>query len=296
MHMLKIVEKTKLWFGISLALIAIGVIFFIVNKGLNMGVDFSGGTVVVIELGEVSKTADKADIDAIINKYSPGTPSRTVNETQIEIQSNQLDNEKANEMFKEIKEKYQLADTALVDVKHRDATIGEEIGYKALLALLVASVFMVLYIRLRFKDIKFGLAAIIALIHDVLITLSVYSVLRISVNASFVAAILTIVGYSINDTIVIFDRIRENSKKLRGKSASDIANTSVNESLKRSIYTSVTTLITIVAVYIFVPSVREFSLPIIVGILAGTYSSIFIASPLWVLFKDMSKKKKVATA
>lgn len=294
MHMLKIIEKTKLWFGISLTLIAIGVIFLIVNKGLNMGVDFSGGTVVVIELGEASKTANKADIDNIIGKYSPGTLSRTVNETQIEIQSNKLDNEKANTLFKEIKEKYNLDDKALVDVKHRDKTIGDEITRKALLALIVASVFMVIYIRLRFKDIKFGLAAIIALIHDVLITLSLYSVLKISINASFIAAILTIVGYSINDTIVIFDRIRENSKKLRGKTSAEIANISINDSIKRSINTSVTTLLTIAAVYVFVPSVREFSLPIIVGVIAGTYSSIFIASPLWVLFKNMSKKKKVA--
>lgn len=296
MHMLKIIERTKLWFGISLALIAIGIIFMIVNKGLNEGVDFRGGTVVTIELGEASKTANKADIDEIISKYAPGTPSRTVNETQIEIQSNQLDNEKADKMFKEIKDKYNLADNALVDVKHRDATIGNEIRLKAFWALLIASVFMVVYIRFRFKDIKFGLAAIIALIHDVLITISLYALLRISVNASFIAAILTIVGYSINDTIVIFDRIRENSKKLRGKSSTEIANISINESIKRAINTSLTTLLTIVAVYVFVPSVRDFSLPIIVGIISGTYSSIFIASPLWVIFKNMKNKKKVAAA
>jgi|BioPla2DNA2_1021312.scaffolds.fasta_scaffold00101_12 preprotein translocase subunit SecF len=294
MHMLKIVERTKLWFGISLALLAIGAIFLILNKGLNKGVDFSGGTVVRIELGEASKTANKADIDEIINKYSTGTPSRTVNDTQIEIQSNVLDNKKANDLFREIKQKYSLKDTALVDVKHIDASIGRETTRNAVIALLVAGLFMVIYIRLRFKDVKFGLAAIIALLHDVLITMSLYAVLRISINASFIAAILTIVGYSINDTIVIFDRIRENSRKLRGKTVAEIADISVNQSLKRSIKTSVTTLLTITAVYIFVPSVRDFSLPIIAGIIAGTYSSIFIASPLWVIFNNIGKKKKVA--
>ncbi|NLP29276.1 MAG: protein translocase subunit SecF [Clostridia bacterium] len=292
--MLKIVERTKLWFGISLALLAIGAIFLILNKGLNKGVDFSGGTVVRIELGEASKTANKADIDEIINKYSTGTPSRTVNDTQIEIQSNVLDNKKANDLFREIKQKYSLKDTALVDVKHIDASIGRETTRNAVIALLVAGLFMVIYIRLRFKDVKFGLAAIIALLHDVLITMSLYAVLRISINASFIAAILTIVGYSINDTIVIFDRIRENSRKLRGKTVAEIADISVNQSLKRSIKTSVTTLLTITAVYIFVPSVRDFSLPIIAGIIAGTYSSIFIASPLWVIFNNIGKKKKVA--
>lgn len=294
MHMLKIVERTKLWFGISLALLAIGAIFLILNKGLNKGVDFSGGTVVRIELGEASKTANKADIDEIINKYSTGTPSRTVNDTQIEIQSNVLDNKKANDLFREIKQKYSLKDTALVDVNHIDASIGRETTRNAVIALLVAGLFMVIYIRLRFKDVKFGLAAIIALLHDVLITMSLYAVLRISINASFIAAILTIVGYSINDTIVIFDRIRENSRKLRGKTVAEIADISVNQSLKRSINTSVTTLLTITAVYIFVPSVRDFSLPIIAGIIAGTYSSIFIASPLWVIFNNIGKKKKVA--
>lgn len=294
MHMLKIVERTKLWFGISLALLAIGAIFLILNKGLNKGVDFSGGTVVRIELGEASKTANKADIDEIINKYSTGTTSRTVNDTQIEIQSNVLDNKKANDLFREIKQKYSLKDTALVDVKHIDASIGRETTRNAVIALLVAGLFMVIYIRLRFKDVKFGLAAIIALLHDVLITMSLYAVLRISINASFIAAILTIVGYSINDTIVIFDRIRENSRKLRGKTVAEIADISVNQSLKRSINTSVTTLLTITAVYIFVPSVRDFSLPIIAGIIAGTYSSIFIASPLWVIFNNIGKKKKVA--
>ena len=294
MHMLKIVERTKLWFGISLALLAIGAIFLILNKGLNKGVDFSGGTVVRIELGEASKTANKADIDEIINKYSTGTPSRTVNDTQIEIQSNVLDNKKANDLFREIKQKYSLKDTALVDVNHIDASIGRETTRNAVIALLVAGLFMVIYIRLRFKDVKFGLAAIIALLHDVLITMSLYAVLRISINASFIAAILTIVGYSINDTIVIFDRIRENSRKLRGKTVAEIADISVNQSLKRSIKTSVTTLLTITAVYIFVPSVRDFSLPIIAGIIAGTYSSIFIASPLWVIFNNIGKKKKVA--
>jgi preprotein translocase subunit SecF len=292
--MLKIVERTKLWFGISLALLAIGAIFLILNKGLNKGVDFSGGTVVRIELGEASKTANKADIDEIINKYSTGTTSRTVNDTQIEIQSNVLDNKKANDLFREIKQKYSLKDTALVDVNHIDASIGRETTRNAVIALLVAGLFMVIYIRLRFKDVKFGLAAIIALLHDVLITMSLYAVLRISINASFIAAILTIVGYSINDTIVIFDRIRENSRKLRGKTVAEIADISVNQSLKRSINTSVTTLLTITAVYIFVPSVRDFSLPIIAGIIAGTYSSIFIASPLWVIFNNIGKKKKVA--
>ena len=143
---------------------------------------------------------------------------------------------------------------------------------------------MLIYIGIRF-EFSFGAAAIIAVVHDVLVTIGVYGILGIPVNAPFIAAILTIVGYSINDTIVIFDRIRENSKKMRKVSVDEIANISINQTLSRSINTSLTTLFTITAVYIFVPTIREFSFPLIVGIATGAYSSIFIASPIWVMLK-----------
>ena len=155
---------------------------------------------------------------------------------------------------------------------------------------------MLIYIAIRF-EFKFGMAAILALVHDVLITLAVYAIFDIPVNNSFIAAMLTIVGYSINDTIVVFDRIRENSKKMRRSTPTEIANTSINKTLARTINTSLTTLIIIGAVNIFVPTVREFSFPLLVGIAAGAYSSIFIASPIWVLLqKRKPKNKNVKTA
>ncbi|WP_163193954.1 protein translocase subunit SecF [Clostridium thermarum] len=287
--MLKIIEKTKLWFGISLAIIAVGIVFLIANKGLNFGIDFKGGTVVTIEIG---KAVNNEEVAALVRETAPDAVTRIVDETQVEIQSSKLDNAATQEIFSKIKTKYELQDEALLSENSIEGSIGSEMTRKAFTALAVATVCMLLYIRIRFKDVAFGLAAIIALIHDVLITLTLYAAFRIPVNSPFIAAMLTIIGYSINDTIVIFDRIRENLKTLRGKSITEIANISVTQTMSRSINTSSTTLFTIVAVQIFVPQVRDFSLPLIVGILTGAYSSIFIASPLWVMFKNFSKKRK----
>lgn len=153
------------------------------------------------------------------------------------------------------------------------------------MALLAAFAVMLIYVAIRF-EFKFGVAALVATVHDILITLSFYAIFNIPVNTPFIAAMLTIVGYSMNDTIVIFDRIRENLKKLRRADAVEVANISINETMTRSIYTSLSTLITIIAINILVPSVRDFTVPLIVGVVTGAYSSIFIASPVWVLLKD----------
>jgi protein translocase subunit secF len=290
--MMKIIERTKLWFGISLAIILIGLVFTFVN-GMNFGIDFTGGTVLTIDIG---KPFNRQEIQDIANNYGEDAVVRVVNETQVEIQSNKLDTTKNAALFNELKTKYSLEDNALLSENQIGGGIGREMTNKAFLALGVATLMMLLYIRVRFKDLKFGIAAIIALLHDVLITIGVYSIFNIPVNAPFIAAVLTIIGYSINDTIVIFDRIRENSKTMRGRGFAEIANISVTQTMSRSINTVLTTLFTIVAVYFFVPSVRDFAFPLIVGILSGAYSSIFIASPLWVIFKNRSKKKKAMAA
>ena len=150
---------------------------------------------------------------------------------------------------------------------------------------------MLIYIAVRF-EFKFGVIALIALAHDLLITISVFAVFGISINSPFIAAVLTIVGYSINATIVIFDRIRENLKLSGRVSAAEVANKSVTQTMARSINTTLTTLFTIVAVYIFVPTVRGFSFPIIIGIISGLFSSVFIAPSLWVLVTERKKKSK----
>ncbi|WP_027625916.1 protein translocase subunit SecF [Clostridium lundense] len=293
MKTLKIIEKTKLWFSISLIIILVG-FFCMFKNGLNYGIDFKGGTLVQINM---KKDFNKQDVEAIINKYTKdyttNTATNTANEVQLEIRSNSLTDEQVESMSKEMKNKYKLQDKDFSQ-QRIGPSVGKELRQKAILALVIANLAMLIYVGFRF-EFKFALAAILGLVHDIIITVSVYAILQIPVNSSFIAAILTIVGYSINDTIVVFDRIRENSKKMRKANDVELANISITETMTRSINTVLTTLFTIVSVYVFVPSVRDFATPLIVGIVSGAYSSIFISSPLWVMLKNKSAKQVLTT-
>lgn len=292
--MLKIIEKTKIWFTLSLIIIFIG-LGFLGTKGLNYGIDFKGGTLVTIQMGSDFNQKQKEQVDKIIKKYDPNATSNIANKTQIDIKSNSLTSDNISKMFSEVQKKYKLKDKDLVSQSNVGPSIGKELKNKAVKSCIIAAIAMLIYIGVRF-EFKFGVAAIVALLHDVLITIGVYAVFQIPVNSPFIAAMLTILGYSINDTIVIFDRIRENNKKLRGKSIEELTNTSINQTITRSINTVVTTLFTIASVYIFVPAVRDFAFPLIIGIVSGAYSSIFIASPVWVLLKKKKKKTKKVVA
>jgi preprotein translocase SecF subunit len=189
------------------------------------------------------------------------------------------------------KDKYGLENTDLVNQQKFGPSIGKEIQGKAFLSVIIASLCMLAYITLRF-ELFFGLAAVAALIHDVLIGVAVYAILNIPINSSFIAAMLTIVGYSINDTIVVFDRIRENIKTTRKSKFEDIIDMSISQTIIRSVNTSVTTLFAITSLYIFgVEAIKDFALPLIIGVVAGTYSSIFIASPIWYLLKIKKEGK-----
>lgn len=290
--MFKVIEKTKIWFSISLAIILVGIVLM-ATRGLNFGIDFKGGTKVVIDFRD---SFDKVEADEVVKKYSADAITKTIETTQYEIKSTDLDETKTSELFNALKEKYSLEDSALVSQSQIGPSVGKELARNAFLSVAVACVGMLIYIAIRF-EFNFGLAAIIALLHDSLITLSVYAIFNIPVNSSFIAAMLTILGYSINDTIVIFDRIRENRHSMRRSTSAEIANVSINKTLSRSINTSLTTLVMIGAVTIFVPTVREFSFPLLIGIAGGAYSSIFIASPIWVLLQNRkAKNKKVKTA
>lgn len=289
--MLKIVERTKLWFAISLFIIVIGM-GFMATKGLNLGIDFKGGTVLNISMNQEFK---KADVDKIIDKHAKGQYiSKTIDDgkdLEVTVKSDALTPEEIGTLVNEIKTEFKSSELMSQDTI--GASVGSELKSKAVIALIIATLCMLVYIGFRF-EFKFGAAAVIALLHDILITLGVYAILQIPVNSPFIAAILTIVGYSINDTIVVFDRIRENQKNMRKASIDEVTNVSVTQTLARSINTVATTLFTVVAVYVFVPSIRELSLPLIIGILSGCYSSIFIASPVWVLLKKRNKKVAVA--
>ncbi|MDF2504212.1 MAG: secF [Clostridium sp.] len=220
--MLRVVEKRKIWFTISIILIVIG-IGFICYRGLNFGIDFKGGTIIRIN---INKDFNKADADQIIKKYVKTEEFETTKannkELDIRVNSEAISDENSTKLFNDIKNKYKLKDSDLIERDRIGATVGNDLIKKAIISLVVSMILMLGFIAYRF-EFKFGVAAIIALLHDVLITLSVYSIGNLPINTPFIAAILTIIGYSIADTIVIFDRIRENQKKMRGKDTIEMA-------------------------------------------------------------------------
>lgn len=295
---MNIIEKRKTWFTISIIIILAGLLAmpinaFMGNGILNFDVEFIGGTVMEVNIGQDFDITN--DIRPIVVEITgDDNPQITRSGAQgVSIKTKSIDPETRTKLYNALKDKYNLDGmNDLLNVADVSATISTEMQLKALQALLVSSILMLIYITFRFKDWRFGLAAVIPLIHDVFIVLAVYSIGRVPVNNSFIAAILTIVGYSINDTIVVFDRIRENRKVAKKGDLEGLVDKSVSQTIVRSINTSITTLVTIVMLYILgVPSIKEFALPLIVGILAGTYSSIFIASPLWYEFHKKSIAK-----
>lgn len=296
--MLKIIEKTKIWFLISIIIIATGICFMFAHKGLNFGIDFKGGTVIKINM---HSDFDKSKLDPIIQKYVKAneydTTKVNIKELDISVDSDDISDANVTKLFKDIQNKYKLKSADLISRDRIGAAIGSELIDRSIKALAVSIVLMLIFIAWRF-ELRFGIAAVIALCHDVLVTLSVYAILNLPINTSFIAAILTIIGYSISDTIVIFDRIRENQKKMRGKPLVEMTDVSISETVVRSLCTVTTTMVTIACVHIFVPiaSIREFTIPILVGVASGCYSSIFIASPIWVIFKNRSDNKKKITA
>ncbi|MHC1683356.1 MAG: protein translocase subunit SecF [Clostridiaceae bacterium] len=288
--MFKFIERTKIWFTISIILTIIGIASLAIN-GLNLGIDFKGGTLLEVSMGKTITAEELSSVESIVKNYdSNATLNTAVDNTQVDIKSDseKLDEETVTKIVNEVKEKF--PDSSLKSQERIGASIGTELTKKAVIAVLLSSLAILIYVAIRF-EFKFGLAAVIALVHDVMITLTFYSVFKIQVDTPFIAAILTVVGYSINDTIVVFDRIRENLKTMKKEETSYIANLSINQVVKRSVYTVTTTLITISCVTIFVPQVRNFGLPLIIGILSGCYSSIFIATPLWLLFNKKGKNK-----
>ena len=189
--MLKIVEKKKIWFTISILIIVIG-FGFMFTKGMNFGIDFRGGTQVVINMGT---DFNKTDVDKIVEEYSKDAVTNQVNGTELQIKAKELNSSQVNDIFKALKEKYDLKDDALVSQNEIGASVGRDLTTNAIVALAIAVIGMLIYVIIRF-EFSFGIAAIIALLHDVLITISVYAIFGIIINTPFIAAILTIVGYS----------------------------------------------------------------------------------------------------
>lgn len=287
----KFVEKARLWMSISLAIIIIGLVWMAFG-GLNLGVDFTGGTLMYINIGQEYNVDDVRDI---VNKYADDATVSNAGEDKLDAMIRMKVDAGSSAPAVIMEDMIELYELTVDDfsVDYVGATIGKELIANAFLSIGLACVLMLLYIWIRF-ELQSGVAAIVALVHDVLIMLAAVAVLRVQINSAFVAAMLTIIGYSINDTIIVFDRVRENNKRYgRNMEPGQIVNKSVNETIVRSINTSVTTLFAITALYVLgVPSVKEFALPILIGVISGTYSSIFIAGPIWAIWMKKKREKR----
>ena len=291
-----IVGHRKIWYLISLLIIIPG-IFCMVTKGFNFGIDFTGGTIIEMRFEQpvgiesVRKVMGQYKLDNAQIQLS-GESSSALEARDVMIRTVDLEENERKAVMASMKE--QLGDYQMLREEKVGATMGTELLLNALWATLLSWALIVVYVSFRF-EFRFGLAAVLALVHDVLIVLVAFSFTQCQIDSSFVAALLTIVGYSINDTIVIFDRIRENLKLhfRRGGDVVALANRSIYQTLTRSLYTVVTVLFTTFALYWFGgDTTKDFSFALLVGFLSGCYSSIFIASPLWATFRDWAEQKK----
>jgi len=292
---LNIIGRRKIWFTLSLLVIIPGIISMLykwvtIGYPLNLGIDFTGGNLFKIEFKSNVTVAQIRDALKEINLEKSGI--QLSGQRGALIRTPVLDDKRQAELLATLEKKVAPVDKGKMSIDKVGPVIGKELTQKAVLALLVASVLMVIYITVRF-EFKFGIAAIIALLHDVFVTLGLFSIFWWEVDSAFVAAILTIIGYSINDTIVIFDRIRENLKKRKkGEDLETLVNNSILQTLARSINTVLTVVFVLAALLIFGgTTIRNFTLAMLIGVLSGAYSSIFNASPLWVVFKGLEKRR-----
>lgn len=285
------IKHRKIYYTVSVVILVIGLAFGLV-RGLNYGIDFTGGTMVQIDMG---KEVAMEEVEAVLDDR--GIEAEVVyageNNEQIMIRTvDAIENDERSALIADLQQEFGFDDSDILAQELFGPTVGKELRNNAIKAVLLAAVGMLIYIRLRFKEWNFGASAILGVLHDVLIVLTFYAVFNVTVNNPFIAGILTVVGYSINDTIVIFDRIRENNQLMR-KDEEEIIDISINQTLSRSIMTTFTTLIVMVPMFIMTSaSMREFILPLMVGVAAGCLSSIFICSPLYYQFSQHKRKTR----
>lgn len=277
-------------------IVIIGGITYGAITGYKFDIDFKGGTKIEVDLKE---NFDNSDISNIVNDAigkQPLIQKVSNGENAVSITTDAISEEQSQSIITALKEKYTNMDEP--SIRNVQPSYGKELLESALLAVGVAVIIILLYITIRFKVLGFtaAITATLSLLHDALFIISIYGIFKLPINTSFVAVILTIIGYSINDTIVIYDRIRENKRKLvKSPDDKDVINKSISQTMTRTIYTSITTIVVIVVVYIFAllnnqQVLKEFSLPLIIGILVGTYSSVFIASSLWYMLDNLISK------
>lgn len=287
---LHFIRLRRIWYVLSLLIIIPGVVSLF-TQGLNKGIDFTAGSLLdlkfnrTVEIRQVRQVL--ADFDLEKSRIQKSGPAAFI------IRTRELEETESEKIVDALDKR--LGGVTLLRSEKVEPVIGKELTRKAVLALVIASVLMLIYITIRF-EFKQGVAAVIALVHDGLVTLGIFSIFQIEIDSAFIAAILTVLGYSINDTIIIFDRIRENikTKKVTGP-LEDVINASLWQTMARSINTVLAVLFVLVALYFFGGStIKNFVLALIVGVTSGAYSSICNASPLWYDLKQIGKKKPPA--
>ena len=298
---LHILPKKGIFFGISVVVIAAGFIVMGVygaNTGdaLNYSLDFKGGTAVTVTFDHAMslEEANEQVVPLIEQITGSAVQVQTVQDSnEVIFKTDTLDVDKSEALNTMLTSTFGI-DEKMITSETISSTISDEMKSDTIIAVLVAIVCMLIYIRIRFTDIRFGVSSVIALMHDVLVVLAFYAVARVSVSNTFVACMLTIVGYSINATIVIFDRIRENMKSSGSRAdLQEIVDRSITQTMSRSIFTSLTTFIMVAVLYVLgVTSIKDFALPLMVGIICGTYSSICLAGSLWYIFRTKFAPKK----
>jgi len=288
----------KIWFLISLVLIIPGFICMGM-RGFNFGIDFTGGTIIdmrfeqPVTLAEIRSSLAKYDLDGSTIQLS-GAETGVESSENVMIRTVDLEETQRKEVMASLTQ--DVGPYTVLREEKVGATIGGGLITNAVLALVISWALIILYVAYRFEW-RFGVAAVLALIHDIVIVLAVFSFTQRQIDSSFIAALLTIVGYSINDTIVIFDRIRENLKLhfRRGGDVNELVNRSIYQTLTRSLYTVFTVLFTTFALYWFGgETTKDFAFALLIGFASGCYSSIFIASPFWIVLRDRTERRPAA--
>lgn len=296
MNRFDIVGHRKIWYTFSSIIIIAGIICML-TRGFNLGIDFTGGTLLNLEFEEpVNINAVRSTLNEYVNSNAQIQMAGAQNDSEtaqnVIIRTRTLSQEENENLLSGLQQS--LGNYKVLREEKVGATIGNELIMNAVYATVISWILIIAYISYRF-EFKFGIAAVMALIHDVLVVLSIFSLTQKEIDSSFIAALLTIVGYSVTDTIVIFDRIRENLKLhfKRGGDIEALANHSIYQTLTRSIYTVTTVLVTTIALFIFGgDTTKDFAFALMIGFAFGSYSSIFTATPLWVTFREFSERRK----
>lgn len=288
MTAMNIIGKRKIWYAISLVILLPGLVFLML-QGLNLGIDFVGGTVMQV------KFEQQIAMDDLRNELNAqgltNSKIQLMDDDSYQIKTAELEQDAQDKVITALET--ELGTMELLKSELVGPSIGSELTRSGFIALGLAIILMIAYITYRF-EMHFAIAGILALLHDVLIVVAVFAFLQLEVDSTFIAAVLTIFGYSINDKIVVFDRIRENLGSVKKEELAGLVNSSIKQSFTRSMNTSASTLILLLALFIFGgQTTKIFVLAMIIGIVAGTYSSLCIASPLWYEFKMHTKGKRV---